>query len=90
MPSIRPGNRFSYAMNATALLAMTIVTCVSSLPAHAVTCEDVRHLSAAEQEFWSKRLNITSEQRHRIWIACYRDYRSGRPTRDELALRQAN
>jgi hypothetical protein len=46
--------------------------------AQAFTCEDVRSLSRTEQEYWSKRLNLTREQRHQIWQACYGKFRSGR------------
>lgn len=60
--------------NITILLAMTVATFFGSLPAHAFTCEDVRGLSTAEQDYWSKQLNLSSAQRHLIWVACYRDY----------------
>jgi hypothetical protein len=46
--------------------------------AQAFTCDDVRSLSRSEQEYWSKRLNLTREQRHQIWQACYGKSRSGR------------
>lgn len=39
-----------------------------------VTCDDVRSLSHAEQEYWSARLNLSAEQRHRIYVACYQNY----------------
>lgn len=42
---------------------------------HGVTCDDVRRLSPAEQNYWSERLNLSAEQRHRIYIACYQNYR---------------
>jgi hypothetical protein len=42
-------------------------------PTRAVTCEDVRSLSRAEQEYWAKRLNLTQAQRVQIWRACYGD-----------------
>lgn len=41
---------------------------------HGVTCDDVRRLSPAEQAYWSQRLNLTAEQKHRIYIACYQNY----------------
>ena len=53
----------------TAVAAILVVASVSS--AQAVTCQDVRDLSAAEQDYWSARLNLTSEQRQQIWAACY-------------------
>lgn len=58
----------------------------NTLPAYAVSCEDVRKLSSAEQDYWSKQFNLTHEQRHRIWVACYRDYRPDHPI-DIAALR---
>jgi Spy/CpxP family protein refolding chaperone len=32
----------------------------------AATCEDVRSLSRSEQEYWAKRLNLTTAQRDQI------------------------
>jgi len=90
MPTIKPWKRISRAKSATVLLAMTITACISSLPAYAFTCEDVRGLSKAQQDYWSKTLNLTGPQRHRIWAACYRDYRKGTPTREALAVRQTH
>lgn len=43
---------------------------------HGITCDDVRRLSSAEQNYWSQRLNLSSEQRHRIYVACYEKYDS--------------
>lgn len=82
MKSLRASHR---ATNVAALFAVSIATCVVSLPAHAFTCEDVRGLSKAQQDYWSKRLNLTGEQRHRIWVACYKDYRPNNRTRQALA-----
>jgi hypothetical protein len=31
----------------------------------------VRSLTRAEQIYWSKRLKLTAEQQHRIWLECY-------------------
>ena len=50
---------------------------VASSSAMAFTCDDVRSLSSAEQDYWAKRLGVTPTERHRIWVACYRDYRPG-------------
>jgi hypothetical protein len=55
----------------TALFITFALTLPHPSGANAVTCEDVRSLSASEREYWSQRLNLTSEQRHRIWLACY-------------------
>jgi len=60
------------------LAAAALTIGAGTVPVQAVTCEDVRGLSHAEQEFWSKRLNLTREQRHQIWQACYGRFRSGR------------
>jgi|HubBroStandDraft_6_1064221.scaffolds.fasta_scaffold704364_1 hypothetical protein len=50
-----------------------------SLPAAAaVTCEDVRALSKADQDYWSQRLGLTHAQRHQIWVECYRHGRGRR------------
>jgi hypothetical protein len=57
--------------------ALLISGCVLSSSAMAFTCDDVRGLSTAEQNFWAKRLGITQAERHHIWVACYRDYRPG-------------
>ena len=55
-----------------AFLASTAaVLMTSATPVLAVTCDDVRALSRAQQEYWAKRLNLTAAQRHRIWLACY-------------------
>lgn len=53
------------------LAAGAIVLLMSSAPVLAVSCEDVRSLSRAEQIYWSKRLKLTAEQQHRIWLECY-------------------
>jgi hypothetical protein len=51
--------------------ASAIILLMSSAPVLAVSCEDVRSLTRAEQIYWSKRLNLTAEQKHRIWLECY-------------------
>ncbi len=58
--------------------APVLLICAGTAPVQAVTCEDVRSLSRAEQDYWSKQLNLTREQRHQIWQACYGRVRSGR------------
>ncbi|MDR3408307.1 MAG: hypothetical protein P4L68_07400 [Methylovirgula sp.] len=58
---------------AAALVSITIL----SSSAMAFTCDDVRGLSRAEQDYWVKRLNISTTERRQIWGACYRDYRPG-------------
>jgi Spy/CpxP family protein refolding chaperone len=61
------------------IVAAAVLIVGSTSSARAVTCEDVRSLTRAEQDYWSKRLNLTREQRHQIWQACYGKFRSGRP-----------
>ena len=53
------------------LAAGAIVLVMSSVPVLAVSCEDVRSLTRAEQIYWAKRLNLTAEQKNRIWLECY-------------------
>ena len=55
----------------TSLAAGAIVLLMSSVPVLAVSCEDVRSLTRAEQIYWSKRLKLTAEQKNRIWLECY-------------------
>ncbi|MGA3302019.1 MAG: hypothetical protein ABSC72_01865 [Methylovirgula sp.] len=50
-----------------------------------VSCDDVRHLSKAEQDYWSQRLNLSSAQRHRIYVACYEKYNPRGTTQDIVA-----
>ena len=53
------------------LAAGALVLLMSSAPVLAVSCEDVRSLTRAEQIYWSKRLKLTAEQKNRIWLECY-------------------
>jgi len=71
MLSIFRKNLLSRPISAAAFGAIAVTASVVSMPAFAVSCEDVRNLSAAEQDYWSKRLNLTEAQRHRIWVTCY-------------------
>ena len=48
--------------------APVLLICAGTAPVQAVTCEDVRSLSRAEQDYWSKQLNLTREQRHQISV----------------------
>jgi hypothetical protein len=52
------------------LAAALLLIFASRSPAHAVTCDDVRSLTAAEQAYWSKRLNLSREQKDQIRRAC--------------------
>src|ERR1700737_2195982 len=63
--------------------AATILLTIST-PVLAVTCEDVRGLTKAEQNYWSKRLGLTADQRHRIWLACYSQARVAETQGDSL------
>jgi hypothetical protein len=64
----------------TLIIAIAPVFTVGS-PVHAVTCEDVRALTKAEQAYWSKQLNLSAAQRLQIWIACYKHLAPGRRVR---------
>lgn len=70
-------NKSRYSKNISILLTLTIATFLGSMPARAFTCEDVRGLSTAEQNYWSKQLQLSSAQRRLIWVACYRNYHPG-------------
>jgi Spy/CpxP family protein refolding chaperone len=76
-------NILSRPMSAAALGAIAVAASLVSMPAYAVSCEDVRNLSAAEQDYWAKRLNLTDAQRHRIWVTCYQSKQQ--PSSVELA-----
>ena len=58
-------------LKAALVLTTLGFTLAGSSGARAVTCEDVRSLTAAEREYWSKRLSLTIEQRYKIWVTCY-------------------
>ena len=51
--------------------ASTLTILTAAVPARAVSCDDVRALTKAEQVYWSKKLNLSAEQRHRIYQECY-------------------
>jgi hypothetical protein len=53
------------------LAAGAVVLLMSAVPVLAVSCEDVRSLTRAEQIYWSKRLKLTAEQKNRILLECY-------------------
>jgi hypothetical protein len=61
---------------ASAALLLISAFGVSS-PAQAFTCDDVRHLTFAEQNYYAKMLHISAVERRQIWTACYRNYRPG-------------
>jgi hypothetical protein len=54
-----------------ACLALAGALACSVPAAAAVTCEDVRALSKADQEYWSQVLGLTQAQRHQIRVECY-------------------
>jgi hypothetical protein len=58
------------------------ISALVSFPAHAVTCEVVRGLSAPEQAYWSNLLRLTSEERRHIRVACYTNYHPKRQQQD--------
>ena len=68
LPCARAARRLAGGVS---LAAGAIILLMSSAPVFAVSCEDVRSLTRAEQIYWSKRLKLTVEQQHRIWLECY-------------------
>jgi hypothetical protein len=77
-------NKSRYPNKIAILLSLALSAFLGSVPAHAFTCDDVRGLSTAEQDYWSKQLQLSSAQRRLIWVACYRDYR---PRSQEIVRR---
>jgi hypothetical protein len=65
-------SRVTARTSGVALAALVI----SAMPVLAVTCDDIRALTKAEQIYWAKRLNITPEQRQRIRLECYGEGRA--------------
>jgi hypothetical protein len=76
MRSLANRKMYFCSRNILALLILSMTALATSMPANAFTCDDVRGLSTAQQNYWSKRLHLSSEQRHIIWVACYRNYQS--------------
>jgi Spy/CpxP family protein refolding chaperone len=76
-------NRLSRPLSAAVIGAIATTASLFSIPAHAIGCEDVRRLSTAEQDYWSKQLNLSAQQRHQIWVACYQNWKQ--PKSEELA-----
>jgi Spy/CpxP family protein refolding chaperone len=71
--------RMTHVVIGVSLLAVTAAVLVaSSTPSLGITCDDVRGLTRAEQNYWSKQLNLTPDQRHRIWVECYSQTPSAR------------
>ncbi|HTJ01953.1 MAG TPA: hypothetical protein VL492_04115 [Methylovirgula sp.] len=68
----------------TALFLLSGLMPVAAQSFHGVTCDDVRALSKAEQDYWSERLHLTSEQKHRIYVTCYQHYHPGQNTVAEI------
>jgi Spy/CpxP family protein refolding chaperone len=83
MLSIILQNTLSRPISVAVLGTLAVTASLISVPAHAVSCEDVRSLSTAEQDYWAKRLNLTPVQRHRIWVACYQGRQQQKP--EEIA-----
>ena len=51
------------SIHVSAIFAAALLLILASRsPVQAVTCEDVRSLTVAEQVYWSKRLNLSREQ----------------------------
>jgi hypothetical protein len=65
-------------MNAVTTALVAALTLFGLVPAgaqsyHGISCDDVRMLSGAERVYWSDRLNLSAEQRHHIYVACYQN-----------------
>jgi Spy/CpxP family protein refolding chaperone len=71
MNARHPSRATQLIVGAAFLAATAAVLMISSTPVLAFTCEDVRGLTKAKQNYWSKLLNLTPDQRHRIWLECY-------------------
>lgn len=69
-------NKSWRSKNIVVLLALALTSVLGSIPARAFTCDDVRGLSTAEQDYWSKQLMLSSMQRRLIYVACYQNYRA--------------
>ena len=72
-----------HAMNAIMMASAAALILLGFVPARAQTfeginCENVRHLSTAEQNYWSARLKLSADQRHRIYVACYQNHADAR------------
>jgi hypothetical protein len=55
-----------------------------------ITCSDVRALSSAERDYWSDRLNLSANQIHRIYVACYQNHFRGRSHAADLNRKVVN
>jgi Spy/CpxP family protein refolding chaperone len=75
MNACHPSRATHLIVGAAFLAATTAVVMISATPVLAFTCEDVRGLTKAKQNYWSKLLNLTPDQRHRIWLECYSQVR---------------
>jgi Spy/CpxP family protein refolding chaperone len=71
MIAFHPSRTTQLFVSIALLAATTAVLTASSTPSLAITCDDVRGLTRVEQNYWSKQLNLTHDQRHRIWVECY-------------------
>ena len=71
MSAFHLGQATQRVVPAAFLATVAVVLMASVTPVLAFTCDDVRALTHAEQTYWSKQLNLTVDQRHRIWVECY-------------------
>lgn len=60
MPIRTATNSSGRPMKVGALIILGAALVLSSMPARAATCEDVRSLSSTEQNYWSKVLHLSS------------------------------
>jgi hypothetical protein len=60
----------------TALVAALLVFGLAPASAqldHGINCDDVRLLSGGERDYWSARFNLSAEQLHLLYKACYQN-----------------
>jgi hypothetical protein len=65
------------AIKIAAAAVVSLVACLGPVGAQSyngISCDDVRALSRVERDYWSKRLNLSAAQRHRIYVACYQKH----------------
>jgi Spy/CpxP family protein refolding chaperone len=71
MSAFHPARTTRLVVSIALLATVAAAVMAPATPVFAITCDDVRGLTHAEKSFWSKRLNLTPEQRHRIRVECY-------------------
>jgi hypothetical protein len=76
-----------------ALAAVLLAACLGPAGAQSyngISCGDVRALSSTERDYWSKRLNLSAEQRHRIYVTCFQKPNRGHNLGADIRKSAAN